>query len=360
LSPAQVGKLYNFPTNVNGTGQTIAIIELGGGFRTTDLKTYFKAEGVKQPVVKSVSVDGGVNQPGTDTNSDGEVMLDIEVAGSIAPGATIVVYFAPNTDQGFVDAISTAAHDTVNKPSVISISWGGPEDSWTQQSANAMLQAVTDAVAMGVTVTAAAGDGGADDGVGDGKLHVDLPAVLPPVLGCGGTRLNTSRGAITSEVVWNELANNEGATGGGVSTIFPIPDYQASAKVPVQPETGFAGRGVPDIAGDADPVTGYQVRVDGKNTVIGGTSAVAPLWAGLVALCNQALGRSLGYVQPALYTLTSAAFHDITSCNNGHYSAGPGWDPCTGLGSPNGAAMLNQLMEKASTAGTPSDRGAAA
>lgn len=351
LTPAQVGKLYNFPTNVNGSGQTIAIIELGGGYRTTDLKTYFHAEGVKQPVVKSVSVDGGVNQPGVDTGADGEVMLDIEVAGSVAPGATIVVYFAPNTDQGFVDAISTAAHDTVHNPSVISISWGGPEDSWTQQASDAMLQAVTDAAAMGVTVTAAAGDGGADDGVGDGKLHVDLPAVLPPVLGCGGTRLSTSQGAITSEVVWNELANNEGATGGGVSTIFPIPDYQASAKVPVQPETNFAGRGVPDIAGDADPVTGYQVRVDGKNQVIGGTSAVAPLLAGLVALCNQALGRSLGYVQPALYQLTSAAFRDITSGNNGHYNAGPGWDPCTGLGSPNGVAMLNGLMGKASTAG---------
>jgi kumamolisin len=351
LTPVQVAKLYNFPSNVNGSGQTIAIIELGGGYRTTDLKTYFTGLHLKQPAVKSVSVDGGLNQPGADQNADGEVMLDIEVAGAVAPGANIVVYFAPNTDQGFVDAISTAAHDTVNKPSVISISWGGPEDSWTQQAADAMLQAVTDAAAMGVTVTAAAGDNGSDDGVGDGKLHVDLPAVLPPVLGCGGTRLNASRGAITSEVVWNETANNEGATGGGVSKIFPIPDYQASAKVPVQPETQFAGRGVPDIAGDADPVTGYQVRVDGKNLVIGGTSAVAPLWAGLVALCNQALGRSLGFVQPALYQLGASAFRDITSGNNGHYNAGPGWDPCTGLGSPNGTAMLTALQGQAAHAG---------
>jgi kumamolisin len=343
LSPVQVGKLYHFPANVTGAGQTIAIIELGGGYRTTDLKTYFRGLGVKQPVVKSVSVDGGVNRPGADPNSDGEVMLDIEVSGAVAPGATIVVYFAPNSDQGFVDAISTAAHDTVNKPSVISISWGGPEESWTQQAADAMLQAVTDAAAMGVTVTAAAGDGGSDDGVGDGQLHVDLPAVLPPVLACGGTRLNTSHGAITSEVVWNELASNRGATGGGVSTIFPIPDYQASAKVPLQPATQFAGRGVPDVSGDADPVTGYQVRVDGRNLVIGGTSAVAPLWAGLVALFNQSLGRPLGFVQPALYQIGSSAFRDITSGNNGHYSAGPGWDACTGLGSPNGAALLKAL-----------------
>jgi kumamolisin len=176
------------------------------------------------------------------------------------------------------------------------------------------------------------------------------------VLACGGTRLNTSHGAITSEVVWNEQANNEGATGGGVSKLFPIPSYQASAKVPVQPETNFAGRGVPDVAGDADPVTGYQVRVDGKNLVIGGTSAVAPLWAGLIALCNHAVGRPLGFVQPTLYQIASSAFHDITSGNNGFYSAGAGWDACTGLGSPNGAALVNALMGKAAHAGA-ADRG---
>jgi kumamolisin len=351
LTPVQVAKLYNFPTGANGAGQTIGIIELGGGFKASDLQTYFKALGITPPVVTSVSVDQGVNQPGVDKNSDGEVMLDIEVAGSVAPGARIVVYFAPNTDQGFVDAITTAVHDTVNKPSVISISWGGPEDSWTQQSADAMLQAVTDAAAVGVTVTAAAGDDGATDGVSDNKLHVDLPACLPPVLACGGTRLNTSNGVLTSEVVWNELASQEGATGGGVSKIFPIPSYQASAGVPKQPETNFAGRGVPDVAGDADPVTGYAVRVDGKNTVIGGTSAVAPLWAGLTALINQQLGRPLGFMQPVIYQIGESAFRDITSGNNGGYSAGVGWDPCTGLGIPNGTALVNALMGRAVASG---------
>jgi kumamolisin len=351
LTPVQIAHLYNFPTGVNGAGQTIGIIELGGGYRTSDLKTYFKALGITPPVVTSVSVDGGVNKPIVDKNADGEVMLDIEVAGSVAPGARIVVYFAPNTDQGFHDAVTTAVHDTVNKPSVVSISWGGPEDSWTQQAADAMLQAVTDAAAVGVTVTAAAGDGGADDGVGDNKLHVDLPACLPPVLACGGTRLNTANGSITSEVVWNELTNNEGATGGGVSKIFPIPSYQASAGVPKQPETNFAGRGVPDVAGDADPVTGYVVRVDGKNMVIGGTSAVAPLWAGLTALLNQQLGRPLGFMQPAIYQIGTAAFRDITAGNNGHYAAGANWDACTGLGSPNGTALVQALLGKATKAG---------
>jgi len=352
LTPPQVAKLYSFPTGVTGAGQTIGIIELGGGYRTSDLKAYFKSLGLPAPSVTAVSVDGGLNQPGVDPNSDGEVMLDIEVAAAVAPGAKIVVYFAPNTDQGFHDAISAAVHDTTHKPSVISISWGGPEDSWTPQAKAAMLQAVTDAAAVGVTVTAAAGDDGATDGAKDGKLHVDLPACLPPVLACGGTRLNTANGAFASEVVWNELAAGEGATGGGVSKLFPIPTHQGGAGVPKHPETGFAGRGVPDVSGDADPVTGYAVRVDGKNQVIGGTSAVAPLWAGLIALLNQQLGHSVGFLQPAIYKIGSSAFRDITAGNNGHYQAGVKWDACTGLGSPNGTALVKALQGKASAAET--------
>jgi kumamolisin len=352
LTPPQVAKLYNFPTGVTGAGQTIGIIELGGGYRTSDLKTYFKSLGLAAPSVTTVSVDGGLNRPGVDPNSDGEVMLDIEVAAAVAPGAKIVVYFAPNTDQGFHDAISAAVHDAVHKPSVISISWGGPEDSWTPQATAAMLQAVTDAAAVGVTVTAAAGDDGATDGAKDGKLHVDLPACLPTVLACGGTRLNTSNGAFSSEEVWNELAAGEGATGGGVSKLFAIPAHQAGAGVPKHPETGFAGRGVPDVSGDADPVTGYAVRVDGKNSVIGGTSAAAPLWAGLIALLNQQLGHSVGFLHPALYKIGSSAFRDITKGNNGHYPAGAGWDASTGLGSPNGTALVKALQGKASAAET--------
>jgi len=136
---------------------------------------------------------------------------------------------------------------------------------------------------------------------------------------------------------------NEGATGGGVSQLFRLPAFQQSAKVPKAPD-GFVGRGVPDVAGDADPQTGYNVVVDGQSTVIGGTSAVAPLWAGLLALINQSLGTNVGYVNPLLYgAKAEAAFHDITSGNNGSYRAGPGWDACTGLGSPNGAALLTAL-----------------
>ncbi|MFL6449647.1 MAG: protease pro-enzyme activation domain-containing protein [Bryobacteraceae bacterium] len=345
-TPPQVAALYNFPTAGNGSGQTVAIIELGGGYKTADLDAYFKSLKLKSPSVTAVSVDGGKNTPGSD--ADGEVMLDIEVVGAVANGAKIAVYFAPNTDKGFIDAITDAVHDTTRKPSVISISWGAPEDSWSVQSRNAMNAALQDAATLGVTVTVASGDNGSTDGATDKKLHVDFPASSPFALACGGTTLNGSGKTISSEVVWNEIAKKEGATGGGVSTAFPLPSYQQSAKVPKQPQTNFVGRGVPDVAGDADPTTGYQIRVNGQNQVIGGTSAVAPLWAGLIALINQQLGKPVGFLNPKLYTLGSGAFRDITSGNNddsnlGYYKAQVGWDACTGLGSPNGAALLKSL-----------------
>jgi len=350
FTPPQLAQLYSFPTGLTGAGQTIAIVELGGGFSATDLATYFGGLGITAPTVSAVSVDNGANTPGSD--ADGEVMLDIEVAGAVAPGAQIAVYFAPNTDQGFHDAIALAVHDADRKPSIVSISWGGPEDSWTQQARDAMNAAMQDAGALGVTVTVAAGDDGSTDGVKDGSAHVDFPASSPFCLACGGTAIQASNGQITSEQVWNELANQEGATGGGVSTVFSLPAYQQNANVPAQVNNGFVGRGVPDVAGDADPTTGYQVLVDGQNTVIGGTSAVAPLWAGLVALLNQQLGQPVGFLNTVLYQIGESAFNDITQGSNGDYSAGPGWDACTGLGSPNGAALLQALQAAGTTTTT--------
>jgi kumamolisin len=340
-TPVQVGQLYQFPQGATASGQTIGIIELGGGYRSKDLTAYFKGLGLTAPTVTAVSVDGGKNTPGTANGADGEVMLDIEVSAAVAQGAKIVVYFAPNTDQGFIDAVSSAVHDTTNKPSVISISWGGPESSWTAQAMNALDAACQSAAALGITITVAAGDNGSTDG-GTGN-NVDFPASSPHVLACGGTTLEGSGSTITSEVVWNEQANGEGATGGGVSNVFPLPSWQANAKVPA-PSSSTGGRGVPDVAGDADPVTGYQVRVDGQSLVIGGTSAVAPLWAGLIALSNQQNGTSAGFIQPQIYAAKAAsAFNDIVSGNNGAFSAGPGWDACTGLGSPIGAKLIPLL-----------------
>ncbi|MES1260645.1 MAG: S53 family peptidase, partial [Acidobacteriota bacterium] len=340
-TPVQVAQLYNFPKGATGTGQTIGILELGGGYKPADLKTYFASIGVKQPSVTAVLVDKAKNHPTNPNSADGEVLLDIEVAGAVAPGANIVVYFAPNTDQGFLDALTTAIHDATHKPSVISISWGGPESSWTAQAMTAFDSAAQDAAALGVTICAAAGDDGSSDGVTDGANHVDFPASSPHILACGGTSLQGSNGKIGSETVWNDGAQG-GATGGGFSVQFPLPAWQAAAKI-VPPAKG--GRGVPDVAGDADPQTGYKVLVDGQSLVIGGTSAVAPLWSGLIALLNQKVGKPAGFLQPALYALptTAGAFHDIVTGSNGAFSAGPGWDATTGLGSPSGQALLTAL-----------------
>jgi kumamolisin len=352
-TPPQVAQAYQFPANASGTGQTIGIIELGGGYRPSDITAYFASLGIAAPSVIAVSVDGGANSPSTADSADGEVMLDIEVAASVAPGAKIAVYFTPNTDQGFIDAITTAVHDTTNKPSVISISWGGPESTWTAQSLAALDAACQSAAALGITITVAAGDSGSSDGVTDGSNNVDFPASSPHVLACGGTTLYATGSTITSEVVWNETASNEGATGGGVSNVFPLPTWQANSNVP-PPTVAAGGRGVPDVAGDADPVTGYTIRVDGSTSVIGGTSAVAPLWAGLIAVTNQQTGTTAGFINPAIYAAKAAAsFNDITSGTNGAFSAGPGWDACTGLGSPIATSLI-QLLGGPAPAPTPS------
>ena len=357
LTALQVAQLYDFPAGLDGSGQCIAIIELGGGFTMADLDNYFGGLGLPTPSVSSVSVLGASNSPSNDPNGpDGEVLLDIEVAGAVAPKAKIVVYFAPNTTQGFIQAITNAAHDTVNKPSVISISWGGPESTWRSSDRTAMSNAIRDAGLMGVTVTVAAGDNGSADGLADRRSHVDFPASSPYSLACGGTRLEGTGSTITEELVWDDGPNS--ATGGGVSDYFALPSYQLNAKVPRSVNSGhYAGRGVPDVAGDADPYSGYEVVVDGVNTTIGGTSAVAPLWAGLIARINQHLGKPVGFLNPLLYSQVASGggFHPITQGTNGAFKAGPGWNPCTGLGSPNGAKILSLLGTSSSTGHHPTD-----
>jgi kumamolisin len=353
FNPPQVAQLYNFPTGVTGAGQTIGIIELGGGYTASDLSSYFATLGIAEPQVTAVSVDGATNSP-TDPNADGEVALDIEVAGSIAPGANIAVYFTTNTSQGFLDALTTAIHDTANgPPSVVSISWGSEESNWTAQSMTAFDEACQSAAALGITITVASGDNGSSDG-GSGN-NVDFPASSPHVLGCGGTELIAANGVIQQEVVWNDQAEGGGASGGGVSSVFPLPSWQANSKVPPSPTSG-GGRGVPDVAGNASPETGYNVFFGGQSQVVGGTSAVAPLWAALVALLNQQLGSNIGFANVTLYQNAENGFNDITQGNNGSYSAGPGWDACTGLGSPNGN-QLSQIFAAAAQAVHAASRG---
>jgi kumamolisin len=378
-APNQVADIYDFPANTTGTGQTVAVIELGGGFTQSDLDAYFGSLGIPTPSVTAVSVDGASNNPGDTSGASVEVNLDIDVIGAAAPGAAQLVYFAPNNgDQGFVDAISAAAEATP-APIAISISWGQSEDQWTTQGMTAMNQAMSDAAALGITVCAAAGDSGSSDGQNDGQVHVDFPASSPYALGCGGTRLiaDPATGTVSSEVVWNELASNEGAGGGGVSDQFPLPSWQQNAGVGKRaaaepaaataaaggtdeamasehrkhnppPSGGSGGRGVPDVAGNADPTTGYKIYSGGQAQVVGGTSAVAPLWSALIARLAQARGKRFGLIQPLLYAGISpgtdvAGFRDITEGNNGAYTAGPGWDSCTGLGVPDGTALLTRL-----------------
>ncbi|NEM90106.1 S53 family peptidase [Galbitalea soli] len=334
-TPVQLGTSYRFPAGTDGTGQTIAIIELGGGYAEVDLDSYFAGLGVARPGVSAVGVDGAQNGGGTDpSGADGEVLLDIEVAGALAPGANYLVYFAPNTDAGFLDAVAEAAHATPT-PAAISISWGQSEDQWTAQARTAMDDAFADAAALGASVTAAAGDNGSSDGASDGRDHADFPASSPHVLACGGTRLVGGQ-----ETVWNNGAGR-GATGGGVSDVFPRPSWQSAVAVP-----GGTGRGVPDVAAVADPETGYEVLVDGRRAVYGGTSAVAPLWAALIARLVQSLGSPLGLAHPRLYAL-GTGFTDVTTGDNGNYHATPGWDACTGLGTPDGEALLEALRRAA-------------
>jgi kumamolisin len=294
--------------------------------------------------VVTVSVDHATNSPTGDANGpDGDVMLDVEVVGALAPKAKIAVYFAPNTDAGFLDAITTAVHDTANRPSVISISWGGPEISWTSQAMTAMDEAFQAAAALGITVCVASGDNGSSDGAAGGGDHVDFPASSAFALACGGTSLHATQTAIDSETVWND-GSGGGASGGGISSVFALPAWQngMSARNIQGQSIPLTKRGVPDVAGNADPATGYDVRIDGTDTVIGGTSAVAPLWAGLIARINGTNAKAAGLVNPQLYANTGA-LRDITQGNNGDFQASAGWDACTGLGSPVGKSLSGVL-----------------
>lgn len=350
--PQQIAALYNFPPG-DGTGQMIALIELGGNFGAADLQTYFQNAGIaKAPTVTSVSVTPGHPVAyQSDPISDGEVMLDIEVAGAMAPGATIVVYFAENTDQGFYQAVSQAVHDPAT--TVVSISWGSPEKDWTSQTMDSWNSLGQAAALLNVPIFVAAGDHGCTDEVPgdtgyDGQRHADFPgSCANGVASCGGTNLVGAGAVITSETAWTDNNGSGWATGGGVSTYFPLPPWQSGISAE---GTALVMRGVPDVAGVADSDTGINVIVDGNSGVSGGTSAVAPQWAALTAVLSQSLKRKTGFFIPLLYANAGkGAMNDIVSGNNTvfnvqGFSAKPGWDACTGLGSPNGANILALLQ----------------
>jgi kumamolisin len=363
FTPLELGTLYNFPPG-DGAGQCVGILEFGGGFSTKDLDAYWQTLGISPaPHVVAVPVGTARNRPGPDPDSDGEVMLDIEVVAALVPAATVAVYFSHFTERGWVDALGAAVHDAKNKPHVISISWGWAEGEgmWTPAALAAVHQSLKEAALLGITVLVASGDDGAADDIADGHAHVDYPSADPFVIGVGGTTLKASsdRKTIKSETVWNRGPRETagGAGGGGVSTVFPLPTFQNGVGVPKSVNPGHkAGRGVPDVAANADPETGYFVRTGGKNGVIGGTSAAAPLWAALIARINARAKQPVGYVTPQLYTVVAQShagarpLHDVTTGNNdttghiGGYPARAGWDACTGLGTPDGVRLRDALV----------------
>jgi kumamolisin len=348
--PNQVADAYDFPKESMGKGQSVGIIELGGGLDLGDNARYYKDHGLKVPDIQVVGVDGASSKPGS--AADDEVALDSQVIGAVAPEAHQQLVFAPPTDQGFVDAITRAtfAAEGEKQNSAISISWGGRESSWDAQTIKAMDLAFRKAALKGISVFAASGDSGAGDLAhnqeNDGKFVADFPASDPFVTAAGGTRLTLDASGKPKEVAWND--GKESSGGGGVSQIFDPPEYQKGLKIKVDPKSGErAGRGVPDVAGDASPATGYRVRVHGREQVAGGTSAVAPLYAALVMRINGALGQSVGFLNPFLYKHgASRIFNDVTRGSNNGYSAGPGWDAATGWGSIRGRELLNQLRKE--------------
>jgi kumamolisin len=354
LTPQQVALLYDFPAASPAlSGQTIGLLEFGGGFKQSDIDSFFHQHNLPSPAITVVGVDGATNTPGS--QDDLEVVLDIDVAGAIAPNSQIAVYFTPWTEQGWVDAVTTAVHDAKNKPSVLSISWGWPENetigglTWTQAAVDAVSATFQEAALLGITVLVASGDSGSSCGLAEGKALVLYPGSDPWVTTCGGTSIKNVSGTSFAEATWN----GNGATGGGVSVIFPPQPWQNWAKVPHSANPGgHIGRGIPDIAGNADPDSGYMLFINGAlGGPVGGTSAVAPLYAGLIARLNANLGKPAGYLNPDLYALAATdVYRDISdgqsNATNGSpgYISGPGWDACTGFGSLDGTALMFGLQ----------------
>ena len=352
-SVPELCRAYQWPTGLAGGG-VIGIVELGGGWVAADMEQYFRGIGQDMPTIVDVPINGAANAPsraGGDPGADAEVTLDIQIAAAayaVATGhpATIRVYWVGNDPSAIATGIRAAAADGCD---TCSISWGADEAVWRNASAQlgqdlaaAVDAAATAAAAAGMVVFAAAGDNDSSDG-GPDPANVDLPSSAPHIVGCGGTRKTTG-----SETVWNDDPGNPNGhgTGGGFSAIFPPQPWQANA--PHGP-----GRMVPDVAGLADPQTGYEIVVHGQAAIVGGTSAVAPLYAGLFA----ALGRGLGLVTPRLWS-NQLCFNDITEGDNGYFRARIGPDPCTGLGSPIGD-RLAALFAAPAAADTPrADRGA--
>lgn len=335
----EIARLYNFPTGLDGRGQTIGIIELDGGIELQELETYFASVHLPLPNITAVGVAGAKNQPGN-PSLDTQIISDLEITGGIAPGSEIRMYFAPNSFDGWVKAIQRATTDHVT---VLLIGWGQPESRWTRLELDKINEVLEAAAESSITIVCEAGDRGPTDGIYDRRRHVEFPASSPWVLAVGGTSLRAAEHAIQSEVVWNE--KTMGATGGGTSVYFNRPDWQANVPMPGEPD-GHAGRGIPDVVATAS-TTFARIVIHGKVVPIGGTTVSAAVWAGLISLLNQGAGHNIGYLNPKLYREIGPAglLRPITEGDNtaDHvegFKAQSGWSPVAGWGSPNGEKLL--------------------
>jgi len=376
--PSELAAHYNFPPG-DGSGQTIGLLEFGGGYVSDDLNEFCSLAGIPAPPrVTTISTDGtpttiGINRGLVPDRVLGtlEVMLDVEVAAGVCPKAHIVIYFAEWSEKGVITAVDAAIHDKTNDPGVLSISWGNSEDTgiWTTQGMKQVNETLHEAALLGVTVCVSAGDDGSSDGQKGGEAHVAFPASSPYVLAVGGTTIPKKHGK-GPDIVWKEGKGTRpqggGSTGGGVSAVFPRPHWQKGVTIKSVNPDSIVGRCIPDIAANADwNVSPYLVVADGTKQPVGGTSAASPLVAGLLTLINAngPAGKRVGYVTPVLYqttgvgnqTVGNAGCTDVVSGNNathrgwfshhaGGYSAHKGYDAVSGWGTPDGIKLAALLL----------------
>lgn len=374
--PADLARRYSYPEG-DGAGQTIGILEFGGGYFPADLQNFCNLAKISMPQVETVSVDGTLTNAAD--GAEGEVMLDIEVIAGICPKSTIVAYFSSFSERGWVQALDAAIHGTTYKPTVLSVSWGWAEDMdvWTEQAMTQTNESLKDAALAGITVCVAAGDDGSSDAIiADGMAHADFPASSPYVLAVGGTSIPRKDGP-PPDIVWfegnglREPDNQDsGSSGGGVSSVFARPSWQQTVTIPSVNPNGIVGRCLPDLAANADwTASPYLLCVDNGIEPNGGTSAAAPLVAALIALinANAPAGSTVGYLTPLLYEagaggkpLGASVCTDIVSGQNatakiGGYAAQSGYDAVSGWGTPIGTKLLGALFAKAEPTKTLAD-----
>ncbi|MEM9458438.1 MAG: S53 family peptidase [Myxococcota bacterium] len=356
-TPRAVAQYYGFPLDkYDGTGQKIAILDLNGTFNRTMLLQNLNRLGVQFDDANLLHKTAGAPPV---SSGFGETQEDVEVVASVCPGATITVYTGD-----YVDIVTSATKDG---NLVITSSWTWGNDYDAKESAPDFFKdlnlAIKEAAKKGVILCCAAGDGSSSNcrnsssaavPAPDWRAHVNYPSSHPKVLAVGGTMkiLNDLKQA--EEVVWNNSNIQQGATGGGVSPVFQVPSYQQSPEFEIQSANpdGRIGRVIPDVAAFA-AYDDYVLEEYGRRQLNGGTSAATPLWASLLVLVNQARHEAgkgpIKDLHKVLYSLSSG-FHDIVRGNNRPqpnypgYDAKPGFDACTGLGSPIAPLLVPALV----------------